>query len=153
MRAVIQRVSRADVTIIEKEGSRKTAEIAQGFLVLLGVRTDDTEEDARYLADKVAHLRVSEDGDRKLNLSLIDVAGSALVVSNFTLYGDCRKGRRPSFTEAASGSHAESLYRAFAAMLAEHGVPVRTGEFGATMRVSLENDGPVTLLLDSRKAF
>ena len=151
MRAVVQRVIEASVTVIKDHEKRQIAAIGQGFLVLLGVHVDDTDSDARYLAEKVAHLRVLEDENGKLNLSLLDKAQSALVVSNFTLYGDCRKGRRPAFTEAARGEHANTLYRAFGEALAGFGVPVQSGEFGAEMQVSLVNDGPVTLLLDSEK--
>src|SRR5438093_1337723 len=113
MRAVVQRVSRAAVRVVEGEITGEVGAIGMGFLVLVGVRTDDTEEDTRFLADKVANLRVFEDEEGKLNRSLVEVGGSALVVSNFTLYGDCRKGRRPSFTEAAPGAQADTLYRKF----------------------------------------
>ena len=153
MRAVVQRVQEADVSVVEGDLKREVGRIGAGFLVLVGVRADDTDEDARALADKIANLRVLEDADGKLNLSLLDKAQSALVVSNFTLYGDCRKGRRPSFVDAAKGEQAERLYRAFGAYLAGFGVGVEWGEFGAEMQVSLVNDGPVTLLLDSRKEF
>ena len=153
MRAVVQRVLEASVMIIEEEEKRLAGSIGPGFLVLIGVREDDTEDEARSLAEKIAHLRVLEDENGKLNLSLLDTAQEALVVSNFTLYGDCRKGRRPGFTEAARGERAASLYRAFGNALAEQGVSVQWGEFGATMQVALVNDGPITLLLDSRKGF
>ncbi len=153
MRAVIQRVSEAGVTVIEGENRREAGSVSKGFLVLLGVHTEDTAADSAALADKTASLRVFEDEAGKMNLSLPDVGGGALVVSNFTLYGDCRKGRRPSFTEAASGGAAEALYLAFVTELAARGVPVQTGSFGAKMEVRLVNDGPVTLLLDSRKLF
>ena len=157
MRAVVQRVLQASVRVVEREGDaaseRESASIGPGFLVLVGVGKDDTEADARALADKIAGLRVLEDENGKLNLSLLDTGGSALVVSNFTLYGDCRKGRRPSFTEAAAGTQAETLYRRFGETLAGMGVPVRYGAFGAEMQVSLVNDGPITLLLDSRRVF
>ena len=153
MRAVVQRVLKAQVVVIEGGETREAGRIGAGFLVLVGVRADDTDEDARVLADKTANLRVLEDADGKLNLSLLDKAQSALVVSNFTLYGDCRKGRRPSFVDAAKGEHAERLYRVFGTMLAGFGIGVEWGEFGAEMQVSLVNDGPITLLLDSRKEF
>ena len=153
MRAVVQRVLRASVEVLEGREAREVSAIERGFLLLIGIRTDDTERDALSLAEKVATLRVFEDDAGKMNRSLLDVGGAALVVSNFTLYGDCRKGRRPSFTEAASGPSAEALYRAFGAALAAQGVPVQGGVFGAEMRVALVNDGPVTLLLDSRKQF
>lgn len=149
MRAVIQRVSSARVTSMAHGEANETGRIDRGFLVLLGVRTKDTEEDARWLADKIAGLRVFEDADGKRNLGLRDVGGSVLVVSNFTLYADCRKGRRPSFAEAASGPPARALYELFGRMLAERAIPVEYGEFGAEMRVYLENDGPVTLVIDT----
>lgn len=184
MRAVVQRVLEASVTVIETIGAdskvatvpaqsddilnggnpksdetaperreQEIARIGRGFLVLIGVHLSDTLEDAHLLAEKVANLRVLEDAAGKLNLSLLDRGQDALVVSNFTLYGDCRKGRRPSFTEAASGTQAETLYLAFGTKLAEFGVPVQYGKFGAEMHVALINDGPITLLLDSKKGF
>jgi D-tyrosyl-tRNA(Tyr) deacylase len=153
MRAVVQRVLQAAVSVVESGAIREIAAIEAGFLVLVGVRSDDTEADAQTLAEKIANLRVFEDEGGKLNRSLLETGGSALVISNFTLYGDCRKGRRPSFTEAASGARAESLYQAFGETMAAQGVPVRYGVFGAEMRIALVNDGPVTLLLDSRRAF
>ncbi len=173
MRAVVQRVSEASVAIVERaptpleniseesegktgaadESTRIAGRIGRGFLVLVGVHVEDAEADAHSLAEKIAHLRVWEDEHGKLNRSLLEVAGSALVVSNFTLYADCRKGRRPSFTEAAKGEHAHALYHTFGSHLAALGVPVQWGEFGAQMQVALVNDGPITLLLDSRKAF
>jgi D-aminoacyl-tRNA deacylase len=149
MRAVIQRVSEARVDT----AGELSARIGPGLLILLGVRTDDSEEDARYLAEKVANLRIFEDSEGKLNLSLLETGGAALSVSNFTLYGDARKGRRPGFTEAANGEVARSLYELFGARLETLGVPVQYGSFGQEMKVSLVNDGPVTLLLDSRKQF
>ncbi len=153
MRIVVQRVLRASVHVVEAEELREVGAIGRGFLLLVGVRVDDTEADARALADKVAGLRVFEDDAGKMNLSLQETGGSALIVSNFTLYGDCRKGRRPSFTEAASGALAESLYETFGAALAAQGISVQYGVFGAQMHVTLVNEGPVTLLLDSRRAF
>lgn len=149
MRAVVQRVSSASVTV---DGG-VVGEIGRGFLVLLGVAADDTQEDVNYLAGKVASLRVFEDGAGKMNLALADVGGGVLVVSQFTLYGDCRKGRRPSFVAAAPPEQAEALYRGFVAELRGQGIPVETGRFQVHMDVALVNDGPVTLLLDSRKAF
>ncbi len=149
MRAIVQRVAEAWV---EVEGKR-VAQIGQGILVLLGVGREDTENDARYLAQKVAHLRLFEDAEGKLNRSVLEVGGSALVVSNFTLYGDCRKGRRPSFANSAPPEIAEHLYYRFCEFLASEGVPVHMGVFQAHMHVGLINDGPVTLLLDSRKSF
>jgi D-tyrosyl-tRNA(Tyr) deacylase len=129
------------------------AEIGRGFLVLLGVAGDDAEADADWLAEKVANLRVFEDEEEKMNRSLLDVAGAALVVSQFTLLGDCRKGRRPSFSAAAPPAAAQDLYLRFVSALKRQGVSVQTGRFQATMDVTLTNQGPVTLILDSRKLF
>jgi D-tyrosyl-tRNA(Tyr) deacylase len=149
VRAVIQRVSQASVTV---EGEI-TGQIERGFLVLLGVGTDDTEDDAAYLAGKAVGLRVFEDADGKMNLSLADVGGAMLVVSQFTLYGDARKGRRPSFIEAARPEKANQLYESFCAEVRGQGIRVETGRFQKHMDVALVNDGPVTLLLDSGKLF
>jgi len=149
MRAVLQRVSRAEVTVDGKQ----VASIGRGYLVLLGVTHDDEESDARYIADKIASLRLFEDEAGKINLGITDVNGEVLMVSQFTLYADCRKGRRPSFTDAAPPETADRLYRRVAEMLREAGLPVQTSVFGAHMLVSLVNDGPVTILLDSRKVF
>ncbi len=151
MRAVLQRVIRAEVSVVSGEERRISGKIGRGLLILLGVKTDDLEEDAQALADKVANLRIFEDEAGKMNFSLLEIGGEALVISNFTLYGDCRKGRRPSFTEAAPGAQAEPLYKFFGEMLIRAGVQVQYGEFGATMEVALVNDGPVTLILESRK--
>lgn len=153
MRAVVQRVREASVVVGSGENARTVGSIALGFLVLVGVSGEDTEADALTLADKVAGLRVFQDSEDKMNLALQDVGGAVLVVSNFTLFGDCRKGRRPSFVAAAPGPQAETLYRRFGEELAAQHVPVQYGEFGAQMEVRLVNDGPVTLLLDSRKLF
>jgi D-aminoacyl-tRNA deacylase len=153
MRAVIQRVLNASVTEVAGEERRLVGVIEQGFVVLVGIKADDTEEDARYLADKIANLRVFEDDDGKLNRALHEVGGSVLLVSNFTLYGDCRKGRRPSFTDAGKGEDARALYHLVGTLIAAQNIPVEYGVFGAEMRVSLVNDGPVTLLLDSRRMF
>jgi D-tyrosyl-tRNA(Tyr) deacylase len=147
MRAVVQRVLRAKVTV---EGEI-TGEIDRGFLVLLGVAEGDTQEDVIYMAQKCAGLRVFEDADGKMNLSLIDIGGKMLVVSQFTLLGDCRKGRRPSFIAAARPEIADALYRSFVAEVQGQGVTVATGRFQTHMDVELVNDGPVTLLIDSRK--
>ena len=149
MRAVIQRVSRASVTI----DGRTTGSIGRGFLVLLGVGKLDTAADAEYLAEKTAGLRVFHDANGKMNCSLAEAGGAVLVVSQFTLYGDCRKGRRPSFDEAAPPELANALYEHYVRSLREHGLTVETGVFQAMMQVELVNDGPVTLLLDSRKVF
>ncbi len=149
MRAVVQRVSEAEVTVDGEAVGR----IGPGLVVLVGVHTSDEPADAAAIADKVANLRIFEDDDGKMNRSLLDTGGSALVISQFTLWGDARKGRRPSFTEAAPGDAANPLYEAVCARVAELGVPVERGRFAAHMRVSLVNDGPVTLLLDSRRAF
>ncbi|MGE5654917.1 MAG: D-aminoacyl-tRNA deacylase [Bacillota bacterium] len=149
MRAVVQRVSDANVTI----DGRMVGEIRQGLTVLLGVGQGDTEQDAAYLCDKIVGLRVFEDTDGKMNLSLSDIGGGLLVVSQFTLYGDCRKGRRPSFSDAADPETARRLYEHFLSLARQHTVNVASGQFQATMQVNIHNDGPVTLLLDSRRAF
>jgi D-tyrosyl-tRNA(Tyr) deacylase len=149
MRAVVQRVSRASVSV---EG-RVVGDVGRGLLVLLGVGQGDTEGDAGYLADKVVNLRVFPDDAGHMNLSVKEVGGGLLVVSQFTLLGDCRKGRRPGYSDAAPPEEAEALYRRFVALLAESGLPVAEGVFRAMMDVSLVNAGPVTLLLDSRKLF
>lgn len=149
MRAVVQRVLRAQVTIREEVVGR----IGPGVVVLLGVGQGDADNDARYLADKICGLRIFNDADGKMNRSLEDDRRALLVVSQFTLFGDCRKGRRPSFTDAASPELAERLYETFVAAAGVRGVPVETGRFREDMQVELVNDGPVTILLDSRKAF
>lgn len=149
MRAVVQRVTEAAVRV---DGTVVGA-IGHGLLVLVGVAADDTDRDADYLADKVAGLRCFRDDASKFNRSVADVGGSVLAVSQFTLFGDCRKGRRPSFTDAGPPEIAVPLYERFVASLRAKGVPVETGEFGADMKVSLVNDGPVTLMLDSRRRF
>jgi len=149
MRAVVQRVSRARVTV---EG-RVTGEIGSGLVALVGVGSADTEQDARWLADKIAELRVFEDDAGKMNRSLAEAGGATLAVSQFTLYGDCRKGRRPSFDRAARPEQARALYEKFVAFLRERGLRVEEGVFQAMMQVELVNDGPVTLLLDSERQF
>ncbi len=146
MRAVIQRVSRAHVTV----GDEVVGEIGPGLLVLLGVTHEDTPEQARWLADKVVGLRIFSDADGKMNRSLLDVDGAVLVVSQFTLYGDCRKGRRPSFIDAAPPEIAVPRYEEFVNAVRAQGVPTATGRFGAMMQVELVNDGPVTLIVDSQ---
>ncbi len=147
MRAVIQRVQHAQVVV----ENVVVGKIAQGFLVLLGVGKADTEDDARFVAGKIAGMRIFSDVEGKFNLSLADVNGGVLLVSQFTLYADTRKGRRPSFIDAAMPAPAEALVEACACYLREAGVPVETGKFGAHMEVSLVNDGPVTILLDSER--
>ena len=149
MRAVVQRVCEARV---EVEGNTIGA-TSGGLLVFLGVTHADTENDAKYLAEKIAGLRIFEDEAGKMNLSVQDVGGSVLSVSQFTLYGDCRRGRRPSFTEAAGAEQGQVLYEAFNNALRAQGLAVETGQFQAHMAVSLVNDGPVTMLLDSTKQF
>ena len=149
MRAVVQRVSRASVTV----DGEVTGAIDRGFLVLLGVGEDDTEDDVISLAQRIIGLRVFEDDQGKMNLALADVSGAMLVVSQFTLLGDCRKGRRPSFIAAARPEKANQLYQSFVAEVKGQGIPVSTGRFQQHMDVELVNDGPVTLLLDSRKLF
>jgi D-tyrosyl-tRNA(Tyr) deacylase len=149
MRACIQRVSQASVTV----GGRVAGQIGQGLVVLLGVAAGDVEQDARWLADKIVPLRIFNDEQGKMNRSLMDVNGALLVVSQFTLLADCRKGRRPSLIDAAAPELAEHLYECFMAAVAAYGVRVASGEFGAMMQVALVNDGPVTVLLDSKKTF
>jgi D-tyrosyl-tRNA(Tyr) deacylase len=145
MRAVVQRVRSARVLV----DGRVAGEIGIGLVVLLGVTHDDTTDQAKHLAGKIAGLRIFEDEGDKMNRSVIDAAGSALIVSQFTLYGDCRKGRRPSFDAAARPEQARALYEAFAADVRALGVPVATGVFQAHMQIELVNDGPVTILLDT----
>src|SRR5262245_8817119 len=149
MRACVQRVTEASVTV---EGEI-VGQIGLGLLVLLGVAADDTEEDAKQLAAKTAGLRIFEDDEGKMNRSLAEVNGAMLVVSQFTLLGDCRKGRRPNFTAAAPPELAEKLYEIFCSQVRSEGIPVETGRFRKMMKVALVNDGPVTLLLDSRRNF
>lgn len=149
MRAVVQRVSRAKVTV---EG-RLSGEIGRGLLVLLGVTHSDVNDDADYLVDKVANLRIFDDADGKMNLSLAEIDGDLLVVSQFTLYGDTRRGRRPSFIKAAGGFEAARLYEYFVLKARESVKNVATGEFGAMMDVELVNDGPVTIIIDSEKTI
>lgn len=147
MRAVVQRVSQARVSV----DGEVVAEIGRGVLVLLGVSQDDDEQAAEYLAGKVADLRIFEDNQGKMNLSVRDVAGEALIVPNFTLYGDCSKGRRPSFARAAPPEHAEALFERFSELLGRRNVPTARGVFGAQMQVMLVNDGPVTLIINTRR--
>ncbi|MGC1374090.1 MAG: D-aminoacyl-tRNA deacylase [Candidatus Sulfotelmatobacter sp.] len=149
MRAVVQRVSRARATV----RGEITGEIGLGLLVLLGVGRDDTEADAIYLAEKITGLRVFEDEHGKMNLSVKDVGGSLLAVSQFTLYGDVRRGKRPSFDEAAAPEKARALYEFFVSQIRAAGLRCETGRFQETMKVELVNEGPVTILLDSKKLF
>lgn len=149
MRAVVQRVTESDVTVDKKT----TGAIQTGLMVLLGVAEDDTEKDAEYIASKVAGLRIFEDTEEKMNLSVKDVGGEILAVSQFTLMGDVRKGKRPSFTKAAGPEKANRLYEAFMELLRNDGIHVESGIFQADMLVRIYNDGPVTILLDSKKTF
>ena len=149
MRAIIQRVKSASVTV---EG-KVVSEIRKGLLVFLGVAQEDTPADVDYMASKIANLRIFEDDEGRMNLSLLDIGGEALIVSQFTLYGDCRKGRRPSFIHAARPEKADPLYQAFMDEISRLGVPVKAGIFQAMMDVELINDGPVTMMLDSNKLF
>ena len=146
MRAVVQRVTNADVKI----DGRVNGKIDDGLLVLLGVGTGDTEEDMKYIADKIIKLRIFSDENDKMNLSLEDVGGSMLVISQFTLYGDCSHGRRPYFGNAMEPVSANEMYEKFVAYIKEQGIHTETGEFGADMKVSLTNDGPVTIILESK---
>ena len=145
MKAVIQRASEASVTVDGETVGR----IGAGLMVLLGVGREDTEAEADWLAEKIAHLRIFEDDNGKMNRSVIDCGGAVLLVSQFTLYGNCTKGRRPSFIDAAVPDTAQALYRQVAERLREKGLPVETGRFGARMSVSLVNDGPVTLIVET----
>ena len=149
MRAVLQRVHESTVSV----DGIVVGKIGRGLLVLLGVAESDGEQDARYLANRIAGLRCFADDTSKFNLSVEDVGGSVLAISQFTLFGDCRKGKRPSFSDAARPEQAIPLYELFIATLRDRGLTVESGEFGAHMEVHLVNDGPVTLLLDSRKVF
>lgn len=146
MRAVVQRVTNADVKI----DRRVNGKIDDGLLVLLGVGNGDTEEDMKYIADKIIKLRIFSDENDKMNLSLEDVGGSMLVISQFTLYGDCSHGRRPYFGNAMEPVSANEMYEKFVAYIREQGIHTETGEFGADMKVSLTNDGPVTIILESK---
>lgn len=149
MRAVVQRVTQSDVTV----DGKITGSIGNGFTVLLGVEDGDTEKDAAYIADKVTGLRVFDDEEGKMNLSIKDIGGEILAISQFTLLGDVRKGKRPSFIKAARPEEANALYRSFVEMVKCEGIKVEEGIFQAEMLVKIYNDGPVTILLDSRKLF
>ncbi len=149
MRAVVQRVKKSTVTVNEKI----TGSIDRGLMVLLGVGREDDDRDIEYLSDKILNLRIFEDDNGKMNKSLLDIGGHILVVSQFTLYGDCRKGRRPGFDKAAKPEIAKELYERFVSKCREAGVVTETGIFQADMLVDISNDGPVTILLDSKKEF
>ena len=149
MRCVVQRVKEASVTV----AGEVVGKIGPGYMVLIGVRVEDTEKDVRYMADKVPNLRIFEDAEDKMNLSLKDIGGEILAVSQFTLYGDARGGRRPSFIAAARPEAANELYEQLVASWREQGIHVETGRFRTHMEVGLVNDGPVTILLDSTKGF
>lgn len=149
MRAVVQRVKSSSVVV---EG-KTVGSIAAGLNILLGISKDDNIEDIKYLKEKIINLRIFEDNEGKMNRSLLEVGGELLIVSQFTLYGDCRKGRRPNFMEALSGEEANKLYEEFVLQCRNLGIKVETGIFGADMKVFIENDGPVTLLVDSKKVF
>lgn len=149
MRAVVQRVKNSKVTV----GGSIAGEINKGLTVLLGVGRDDSSQDITYLAEKILNLRIFEDNNGKMNLSLLETGGELLVVSQFTLYGDCRKGRRPGYDSAARSETAKELYEGFVEKCRGFGIKVQTGIFQAEMQVDISNDGPVTLLLDSKKEF
>ena len=149
MRAVVQRVTSSSVSV----DGNIIGSIGKGFNVLIGIAKDDTIDDLKYIKDKIINLRVFQDKNDKMNLSLLDVQGEILAISQCTLYGDCRKGRRPNFMEALGGEEAVKLYDEFVEMLKSTGLKVETGEFGADMKVEIHNDGPVTILLDSKRNF
>ncbi|WP_297420795.1 D-aminoacyl-tRNA deacylase [Clostridium sp.] len=149
MRAVVQRVTSSSVCV----NGNIIGEIGKGVNVLVGIAKDDTLEDLKYIKDKIINLRVFHDENDKMNLSLLDIKGEILVISQFTLYGDCRKGRRPNFMEAKSGEEAIKLYEEFIELLKESNLKIECGEFGADMKVNINNDGPVTILLDSKRNF
>ncbi|SFA94684.1 MULTISPECIES: D-aminoacyl-tRNA deacylase [unclassified Bacillus (in: firmicutes)] len=146
MRVVVQRSKNASVTVADEV----VGSISKGLVLLVGITHEDSMDDVTFMAEKIVNLRIFEDESGKMNLSLLDVQGEILSISQFTLYGDCRKGRRPNFMEAARPDHAISLYEAFNTALTHKGVHVETGQFGAMMDVSLVNDGPVTLIIDSK---
>ncbi|MGM7683013.1 D-aminoacyl-tRNA deacylase [Cytobacillus sp. Hm23] len=148
MRVVVQRAKNGKVIVNEQ----KVGEVSHGLLLLVGITHADTEEDAKYLAEKIVNLRIFEDDNGKMNLSLLDVGGQVLSVSQFTLYGDCRKGRRPNFMDAAKPDHAKGIYDIFNKQLINNGASVETGQFGQMMDVDFVNDGPVTLIIESERA-
>ena len=149
MRVVVQRVTSSKVIVNDKI----IGSINKGFNLLIGFSKEDTEEDLLYLKDKIINLSIFEDENDKMNFSLLDVKGDILAISQFTLYGDCRKGRRPNFMEAEGGDKAKALYERFIELLKETNLKIETGEFGAHMKVDIQNDGPVTIILDSKKNF
>ena len=149
MRAVVQRVSSSKVVVDDSV----IGSIGRGVNILIGISKEDTEEDLIYIRDKVINLRIFEDENSKMNLSLLDIAGEILAISQFTLYGDCRKGRRPNFMNSEGGERAKELYNRFIELLKDSTLKVETGEFGADMKVDIQNDGPVTLLLESKRNF
>ena len=149
MRVVVQRVTSSKVIV----NDNIIGSIDKGFNLLIGFSKEDTEEDLLYLKDKIVNLRIFEDENDKMNLSLLDVKGDILAISQFTLYGDCRKGRRPNFMEAEGGDKAKALYERFIELLKETNLKIETGEFGTHMKVDIQNDGPVTIILDSKKNF
>ncbi len=149
MRAIVQRVSESKVVV----DGKTVGEIGEGILILLGVEQDDTEKDVLYMAEKIANLRIFQDGEGKMNLSTLDVKGSALIISQFTLMGDCRKGRRPSYSTSAKPELAIPLYEMFIKEMQKQGVPTKEGVFQAMMDVHLVNSGPVTLMIDSNRKF
>ena len=149
MRVVVQRVTSSKVIV----NDNVIGSINKGLNLLIGFSKEDTEEDLLYLKDKIINLRIFEDENDKMNLSLLDVKGDILAISQFTLYGDCRKGRRPNFMEAEGGDKAKALYERFIELLKETNLKIETGEFGAHMKVDIQNDGPVTIILDSKKNF
>lgn len=149
MRVIVQRVVKGKVTV----GERTVGEIGKGCVLLLGIGKEDEARDIAYLVEKIMNLRIFEDETGKMNISLLDIRGELLVVSQFTLYGDCRKGKRPSYDKAARPEVARELYESFVRHCKEYGIKVETGEFQAMMKVEIHNDGPVTLLLDSKREF
>ena len=149
MRAVVQRVTSSKVVV----DGKIVGSINKGINVLIGISCDDNEGDLKYIKDKIINLRIFEDENFKMNKSLMDIGGEMLVISQFTLYADCRKGRRPNFMAALGGEESKKLYDKFILMLKEYGIKVETGIFGADMKVDIQNDGPVTILLDSKKNF
>ena len=149
MRAVVQRVSSSKVEV----NGEIVGSINKGINILIGISKDDSEDDLLYIKDKVINLRIFEDENDKMNLSVLDIKGEILVISQFTLYGDCRKGRRPNFMEAEGGERAKAFYERFVELLKESNLKIQTGEFGAHMKVDIQNDGPVTLIIDSKKKF